>query len=80
MDLTVKSQKYSFFLFKILFFLIFLALNNAKALVIEDLKDGLLYQRFNDEFHFKTNIKVSTNKNFIKQLRDKYGKENIRVE
>ena len=26
------------------------------------------------------NIKVSTNKNFIKQLRDKYGKENIRVE
>jgi len=26
------------------------------------------------------NIKVSTNKKFIKQLRDKYGKENIRVE
>jgi len=26
------------------------------------------------------NIKVSTNKNFIKQLRDKYGKENISVE
>ena len=26
------------------------------------------------------NIKVSTNKIFIKQLRDKYGKENIRVE
>ena len=61
MGLTVKSQKYSFFLFKILFFLIFLVLNNAKALVIEDLKDGLLYQRFNDEFHFKTNIEVSTN-------------------
>ena len=26
------------------------------------------------------NIKISTDKNFIKQLRDKYGKENIRVE
>ena len=26
------------------------------------------------------NIKVSTDKNFIRQLRDKYGKENIRVE
>ena len=26
------------------------------------------------------NIKVSTNKIFIKQLREKYGKENIRVE
>ena len=26
------------------------------------------------------NIKVSTDKNFVKQLRDKYGKENIRVE
>ena len=26
------------------------------------------------------NIKVSTNRTFIKQLRDKYGKENIRVE
>ena len=26
------------------------------------------------------NIKVSTDRNFVKQLRDKYGKENIRVE
>ena len=26
------------------------------------------------------NVKVSTDRNFVKQLRDKYGKENIRVE
>ena len=26
------------------------------------------------------NIKVSTDRNFVKQLRDKYGKDNIRVE
>ena len=26
------------------------------------------------------NIKVSTDRNFVKQLRDKYGKENVNVE
>ena len=63
MVLTLKNQKYSFFLIKILFFIIFFTQNEANALGIKDLEDGYLYQRFNDEFHFKTNIEVPENIN-----------------